>query len=79
MRKSTPVVFSGEAASYNSVSRQAIVSPVRHLARGEIYMVRYEAVNAMLLNEFLKEHGRVQEQARQLAEQDKRPPRRRVV
>jgi septal ring factor EnvC (AmiA/AmiB activator) len=28
---------------------------------GEIYSVRYEAVNAMLLNEFLKEHKRVQE------------------
>jgi septal ring factor EnvC (AmiA/AmiB activator) len=26
---------------------------------GEIYTVRYEAVNAMLLNEFLKEHRRV--------------------
>ena len=24
---------------------------------GEIYTVRYDAVNAMLLNEFLKEHG----------------------
>jgi hypothetical protein len=29
---------------------------------GEIYSVRYEAVNAMLLNEFLKEHRKVQEQ-----------------
>jgi hypothetical protein len=29
---------------------------------GEIYTVRYEAVNAMLLNEFLKEHGKVEEQ-----------------
>jgi Chaperone of endosialidase len=29
---------------------------------GEIYTVRYEAVNAMLLNEFLKEHRTVQEQ-----------------
>ena len=29
---------------------------------GEIYSVRYDAVNAMLLNEFLKEHRRVQEQ-----------------
>jgi len=29
---------------------------------GEIYTVRYEAVNAMLLNEFLKEHRRVEEQ-----------------
>jgi hypothetical protein len=30
--------------------------------KGEIYTVRYEAVNAMLLNEFLKEHKRVEEQ-----------------
>ena len=29
---------------------------------GEIYTVRYEAVNAMLLNEFLKERRRVEEQ-----------------
>ena len=29
-------------------------------AKGEVYTVRYEAVNAMLLNEFLKEHGKVQ-------------------
>jgi hypothetical protein len=28
--------------------------------KGEIYTVRYEAVNAMLLNEFLKEHQKVQ-------------------
>ena len=28
---------------------------------GEIYSVRYEAVNAMLLNEFLKEHHKVEE------------------
>ena len=27
---------------------------------GEIYTVRYDAVNAMLLNEFLKEHREVQ-------------------
>ena len=30
--------------------------------KGEIYTVRYDAVNAMLLNEFLKEHSKVQEQ-----------------
>jgi len=30
--------------------------------------VRYEAVNAMLLNEFLKEHGKVEEQGRKLRE-----------
>jgi hypothetical protein len=29
---------------------------------GEIYTVRYEAINAMLLNEFLKEHKKVEEQ-----------------
>jgi hypothetical protein len=27
---------------------------------GEVYTVRYDAVNAMLLNEFLKEHGKVE-------------------
>jgi len=31
--------------------------------------VRYEAVNAMLLNEFLKEHRKVEEQAKIMAEQ----------
>ena len=30
--------------------------------KGEIYTVRYDAVNAMLLNEFLKEHRKVREQ-----------------
>ena len=30
-------------------------------AKGKVYTVRYEAVNAMLLNEFLKEHRKVQE------------------
>jgi hypothetical protein len=35
---------------------------------GEIYTVRYEAVNAMLLNEFLKEHKIVQEQGATIAE-----------
>jgi predicted ribosome quality control (RQC) complex YloA/Tae2 family protein len=32
---------------------------------GEIYSVRYEAVNAMLLNEFLKEHRKVEELTKQ--------------
>ena len=35
---------------------------------GEIYTVRYEAVNAMLLNEFLKEHRTVQQQGATIAE-----------
>jgi hypothetical protein len=34
---------------------------VAHDAAGAVYTVRYEAVNAMLLNEFLKEHRRVEE------------------
>jgi len=37
-------------------------------ADGKAYTVRYEAVNAMLLNEFLKEHKKVEEQAGEIAE-----------
>ena len=33
---------------------------------GEIYTVRYEAVNAMLLNEFLKQHSTVWEQQEEI-------------
>jgi hypothetical protein len=36
---------------------------------GEVYTVRYDAVNAMLLNEFLKEHEKVEEQAREIRKQ----------
>jgi Chaperone of endosialidase len=35
---------------------------VSHDEKGELYTVRYEAVNAMLLNEFLKEHRKNEEQ-----------------
>jgi hypothetical protein len=38
--------------------------------KGEIYTVRYEAVNAMLLNEFLKEHRKVEQQNRKLQGQE---------
>jgi hypothetical protein len=38
---------------------------------GQIYSVRYEAVNAMLLNEFLKEHRTVQELKTTVAQQEK--------
>jgi hypothetical protein len=34
---------------------------------GEIYTVRYDAVNAMLLNEFLKEHRKVEQLEKQVA------------
>jgi hypothetical protein len=35
---------------------------------GQVYTVRYEAVNAMLLNEFLKEHHNVEEQEATIAQ-----------
>jgi hypothetical protein len=38
--------------------------------KGEIYTVRYEAVNAMLLNEFLKEHRKVEQQGRKMQQQE---------
>ncbi len=37
---------------------------------GEIYSVRYDALNAMLLNEFLKEHRKVERQGRKMQEQE---------
>jgi hypothetical protein len=46
------------------------VSPdlVKRDAKGKIYTVRYEAVNAMLLNEFLKEHCKNEEQEATIAQ-----------
>src|SRR5439155_18985064 len=41
-------------------------------AEGEVYTVRYEAVNAMLLNEFLKEHRKGEDQDRKIQEQGRR-------
>jgi hypothetical protein len=40
-------------------------------AKGEVYTVRYEAVNAMLLNEFLKEHRKNEEQEATITQQRK--------
>jgi hypothetical protein len=37
---------------------------------GKVSTVRYDQVNAMLLNEFLKEHRKVQEQDRKISEQE---------
>jgi hypothetical protein len=39
--------------------------------KGEIYTVRYDAVNAMLLNEFLKQHRKNEEQEATIARQQK--------
>ena len=41
---------------------------VAHNAQGQPESVHYEMVNAMLLNEFLKEHKTVQELKKQVAE-----------
>ena len=41
---------------------------VAYDAKGDVYTVRYEAVNAMLLNEFLKEHRTVKEQKATIAQ-----------
>src|SRR5437870_13663716 len=38
---------------------------------GKPYTVRYEAVNAMLLNEFLKEHRKIEQQEATIAQQKK--------
>jgi Chaperone of endosialidase len=47
----------------------AKVNPVLVLPdkEGKPYAVRYEAVNAMLLNEFLKEHRKVEQLEKQVA------------
>jgi len=38
---------------------------------GKLYTVRYDAINAMLLNEFLKEHRTVQELKTTVVQQQK--------
>ena len=38
---------------------------------GKVYTVRYEAVNAMLLNEFLKEHRKVEKLEATVVQQQK--------
>jgi hypothetical protein len=65
--KSTPQfgLIAEEVAKVNS----ALVLPDKE---GKPYTVRYEAVNAMLLNEFLKEHRKVQELEANASRQQKR-------
>ena len=43
---------------------------VTHNDKGEAETVRYEAVNAMLLNEFLKEHRKNERQESKIEQQD---------
>ena len=44
---------------------------VKYNKKGEIYGIRYDAVNAMLLNEFLKEHQTVEQLKSVIAQQTK--------
>ena len=47
---------------FRSVDPALVVHDDKH----QIYSVRYEAVNAMLLNEFLKEHQKVEAQSKEI-------------
>ena len=60
-----------EAAQFGLVAEEVEkIAPylVRYDKSGKINGVRYEAVNAMLLNEFLKEHRKVQKQEATIAQ-----------
>jgi hypothetical protein len=54
------------AEEVEKVNRDLVVRD----AEGKVFTVRYEAVNAMLLNEFLKEHRTVQELGSTVAKQE---------
>jgi len=62
----------GQALDYGLIAEEvAKVDPtlaVRN-GKGQIESVRYQAINTMLLNEFLKEHKKVEEQDRKAQEQ----------
>ena len=54
------------AEDVEKVDRELVV----HDEQNKPFIVRYEAINAMLLNEFLKEHTKVEVQEARLAKQD---------
>ena len=56
---------------YSIVLASAIPDLVVRGEDGKVTTVRYEAVNAMLLNEFLKEHSQVQELKATVTQQQK--------
>jgi len=59
--KGTPQ-FGLIAEEVDQVDPDLVVRDDQH----QIYTVRYEAVNAMLLNEFLKQHRKVEEQSTEI-------------
>jgi uncharacterized coiled-coil protein SlyX len=73
-----PVTFNYKSDSTNTPQFGLIAEQVAEInpdlvvrdQNDEIYTVRYDAVNAMLLNEFLKEHRTVQELKSVVAKQE---------
>jgi polyhydroxyalkanoate synthesis regulator phasin len=65
--KGTPQ-FGLVAEEVDKVAPQLVV----HDANSQAYTVRYDAVNAMLLNEFRKQHDKVEEQQSKITEQQAR-------
>ena len=71
-----PVTFQYKSDGTNTVQFGLVAEDVAEVnpnlvvcdENGEIYTVRYDAVNAMLLNEFLKAHKRIEEQEVTIAE-----------
>jgi hypothetical protein len=74
-----PVVFHYKGDNTNTPQFGLIAEEVAEINpdlvvrddNGELYTVRYDAVNAMLLNEFLKEHRKVQKLEREMVDQRK--------
>ncbi len=61
-----------QSAAFGLIAEEVAEANPHLIARnskGQPESVHYEMVNAMLLNEFLKEHKRVEEQAREIHEQ----------
>src|SRR5207248_3187572 len=73
----TPVMFHYKSDNKNTPQFGLVAEEVAQVnpdlvvrdKKGEIYTVRYDAVNAMLLNEFLKEHREVEQQGHKIEEQ----------
>jgi hypothetical protein len=63
------------SGAYNTsigfLSLESATAAVTRDENGRVNSVRYNAVNAMLLNEFLKEHKRVEEQQQTIAQMAK--------
>jgi hypothetical protein len=57
----------GEGALYSNTTGDSNTAVVVRDEDGKVMTVRYEAVNAMLLNEFLKEHRKVGDLQKQVA------------